>query len=50
MDNPAGILRTGDRATVQFEFIKNPEFIKPGQKLLFREGTTKGLGVITRLL
>ncbi|KAJ7218061.1 P-loop containing nucleoside triphosphate hydrolase protein [Mycena pura] len=46
----ADCLRTGDRATVQFEFISHPEFIKEGMKLLFREGKTKGLGVITRLL
>lgn len=50
MDNPQGILRTGDRATVEFEFLTQPEFIKPGMKLLFREGKTKGLGVITKLL
>uniref|UniRef100_A0A0W0FGR8 Putative GTP-binding protein 1 n=1 Tax=Moniliophthora roreri TaxID=221103 RepID=A0A0W0FGR8_MONRR len=50
MDHPQGILRTGDRATVQFEFISHPEFVKEGMKLLFREGKTKGLGVITKLL
>ncbi|KAI8992990.1 P-loop containing nucleoside triphosphate hydrolase protein [Trametes punicea] len=50
MDHPQGILRTGDRATVTFEFISHPEYIKEGMKLLFREGKTKGLGVITRLL
>ncbi|KAF4598628.1 hypothetical protein EYR38_007034 [Pleurotus pulmonarius] len=50
MDHPNGVLRTGDRATVQFEFISHPEFIKEGTKLLFREGKTKGLGMITRLL
>ncbi|KAI0675339.1 GTP-binding protein 1 [Trametes maxima] len=50
MDHPQGILRTGDRATVIFEFISQPEYIKEGMKLLFREGKTKGLGVITRLL
>ncbi|SJK97249.1 related to GTP binding protein (GTPBP1) [Armillaria ostoyae] len=50
MDHPQGVLRTGDRATVQFEFISHPEFVKEGMKLLFREGKTKGLGVITRLL
>jgi len=50
MDHPQGILRTGDRANVTFEFIAHPEFIKEGMKLLFREGKTKGLGVITRLL
>ncbi|KAF8135691.1 P-loop containing nucleoside triphosphate hydrolase protein [Boletus edulis] len=50
MDHPQGVLRTGDRATVHFEFISHPEFIKIGMKLLFREGKTKGLGVVTRLL
>jgi GTPase len=50
IDHPQGLLRTGDRATVQFEFISHPELIKEGMKLLFREGKTKGLGVITRLL
>ncbi|TCD71239.1 hypothetical protein EIP91_011717 [Steccherinum ochraceum] len=50
MDHPQGVLRTGDRATVTFEFISQPEYIKEGMKLLFREGKTKGLGVITRLL
>jgi hypothetical protein len=41
MDHPQGVLRTGDRATVKFEFISHPEFIKVGMKLLFREGKTK---------
>ncbi|KAL0576668.1 hypothetical protein V5O48_005328 [Marasmius crinis-equi] len=44
MDHPQGILRTGDRATVVFEFISHPEFVKEGMKLLFREGKTKHLG------
>jgi hypothetical protein len=41
MDHPQGVLRTGDRANVQFEFISQPEFVKEGMKLLFREGKTK---------
>ena len=41
MDHPQGVLRTGDRATVQFEFMSHPEFVKEGMKLLFREGKTK---------
>jgi len=41
IENPQGLLRTGDRATVQFEFISHPEFVKEGMKLLFREGKTK---------
>ncbi|KAI0063582.1 GTP-binding protein 1 [Artomyces pyxidatus] len=50
IDHPQNLLRTGDRATVSFEFISHPEFVKEGMKLLFREGKTKGLGVITKLL
>lgn len=50
MDHPQGILRTGDRATVEFEFMQVPELVKVGSKLLFREGKTKGLGVVTKLL
>lgn len=41
IDHPQGLLRTGDRATVEFEFIAQPEYIKEGMKLLFREGKTK---------
>lgn len=43
MDHPQGVLRTGDRATVQFEFISHPEYMTTGSKILFREGTTKVL-------
>ena len=38
------VLRTGDRALVQFKFIVRPEFLIPDSRLLFREGTTKGVG------
>ncbi|GAA97731.1 uncharacterized protein L969DRAFT_106089 [Mixia osmundae IAM 14324] len=44
------VLRTGDRASVIFEFIRMPEYVKEGSKLLFREGRTKGVAFITRLL
>ncbi|KAM4595928.1 GTP-binding protein 2-like isoform 2-T2 [Polymixia lowei] len=43
-------LRTGERAVVRFRFIKHPEYIRLGAKLLFREGVTKGIGHVTRLL
>ncbi|TIA98022.1 hypothetical protein E3P94_00630 [Wallemia ichthyophaga] len=42
LDSGNGLLRTGDRASVVFEFIKGPEYIKEGMQLLFREGRTKG--------
>lgn len=32
-----------------FRFIKNPEFLKVGQRLVFREGRTKAVGNVTRL-
>ncbi|KAI8646855.1 translation protein [Parasitella parasitica] len=44
------VLRTGDRAKVEFEFVKNPEYLTIGTRLIFREGRTKGVGKITQLL
>lgn len=43
-------LRTGERAVVRFHFLKHPEYLRVGAKLLFREGVTKGIGHVTRLL
>lgn len=42
-------LRTGDKAIVRFRFIKNPEYLKPDMRMVFREGRTKAVGNITRL-
>ncbi|KAK9448467.1 P-loop containing nucleoside triphosphate hydrolase protein [Limtongia smithiae] len=44
LDRP--YIRTGDRSIVKFRFMLRPEYIRPGQKLLFREGRTRGLGVV----
>ncbi|KAJ8263821.1 hypothetical protein GJAV_G00141670 [Gymnothorax javanicus] len=43
-------LRTGDKATVHFRFIKTPEYLHVDQRLVFREGRTKAVGTITKLL
>lgn len=43
-------LRTGDKAGVLFRFIKNPEYLRVGQKMVFREGRTKAIGNIVRLI
>ncbi|XP_020783091.1 GTP-binding protein 1-like [Boleophthalmus pectinirostris] len=43
-------LRTGDKAAVHFRFIKTPEYLHPELKLVFREGRTKAVGTITKLL
>ena len=32
-----------------FRFIKNPEFVKVGARILFREGRTKGIGKVTQV-
>lgn len=44
VDRP--FIRTGDRATVAFKFVQRPEYLAPGDRLLFREGRTKGLGIV----
>mmetsp|Transcript_5480 Transcript_5480/g.8095 ORF Transcript_5480/g.8095 Transcript_5480/m.8095 type:complete len:540 (-) Transcript_5480:23-1642(-) len=42
-------LSTGDKSKVRFRFMFRPEFLKIGAKLIFREGRTKGLGMITQI-
>ncbi|KAI1849771.1 hypothetical protein JX266_004720 [Neoarthrinium moseri] len=44
IDRP--FIRTGDRATVAFRFTARPEYLVEGDRLLFREGRTKGLGIV----
>ncbi|KAG5277988.1 hypothetical protein AALO_G00093620 [Alosa alosa] len=43
-------LRTGESAVVCFRFLKHPEYLRLGAKLLFREGVTKGIGHVAQLL
>uniref|UniRef100_A0A672N2M5 Translation elongation factor EFTu/EF1A C-terminal domain-containing protein n=1 Tax=Sinocyclocheilus grahami TaxID=75366 RepID=A0A672N2M5_SINGR len=42
-------LRTGDKASVHFRFIKTPEYFHTDQRLVFREGRTKAVGTITKV-
>lgn len=42
-------IRTGDRATVAFRFVQRPEWVRVGDRILFREGRTKGLGIVKQL-
>lgn len=44
IDRP--FIRTGDRALVAFRFVQRPEFLAVGDRVLFREGKTKGLGIV----
>ncbi|KAM9804375.1 GTP-binding protein 2 [Neosynchiropus ocellatus] len=42
-------LRTGEKAVVRFRFMRNPEYLKVGAKVLFRHSVTKGIGHVTKL-
>jgi GTPase len=44
------LLRTGDKGTVRFRFIRSPEYLHEGASILFREGRTRGLGQISKLI
>ncbi len=39
-------LRTGDSDIVTFQFIQRPEHVEENEVFLFREGRTKGIGVV----
>lgn len=41
--------KQGEKVNVIFVFIRQPEFIVAGSRLLFREGRTKGIGEVTRV-
>jgi GTPase len=44
------LLRTGDKGHIKFKFMYRPEYLKPGTTILFREGRTKGLGVVSSIV
>lgn len=46
IDIDRAYIRTGDRATVAFRFVQRPEYLTVGERILFREGRTKGLGIV----
>lgn len=49
VDIDRSYIRTGDRATVAFRFVQRPEFLAVGDRILFREGRTKGLGIVKQV-
>jgi len=42
------LLRSGDRACVRFRFLQRPEYLTPGTRFVFREGRTKGIGMVVK--
>ena len=43
------LLRAGDTGLVRMKFIGNPEIIRVGQKIVFREARTKGVGDVVEV-
>jgi GTPase len=41
-------IRSGDKAAVKICFIRNPSYVIPGSRFMFREGKTKGIGIIEK--
>jgi len=41
------VLRPGSRAKVHFEFAQRPEYVRPGMRMLFRDGRVRGVGLVT---
>ena len=44
--NQNGILRSKERAKVSFKFLHHGEYIRKGQRIIFREGQARGIGKI----
>ena len=42
-------LKANETGSCLFRFLIRPEFVKAGMSLLFREGKTKGVGVVTQI-
>jgi GTPase len=40
------VLRPGDRATVQLQFLQRPEYIRPGMRIWLRDGHVRGVGIV----
>jgi elongation factor 1-alpha len=46
LSDGSSVLRPGMIASIQFEFIKRPEYIRPGMRLVMRDGTVRGIGIV----
>ena len=44
-----GVLRAGLRGRVRFKYKYRPEFIQNGDRIIFREGKTKGIGNVVKV-
>lgn len=44
------IIRTGDSCKVKFKFLYYPEFLEEGLVFFFREGKTRGVGIVDSII
>lgn len=42
-------VKTNQKAQVVFKFMSRPEYVRVGSRLLFRQGTTKGVGEVIKV-
>ena len=42
-------MKTNERCIVRWQFLTRPEYLTVDTKLIIREGTTKGMGTVTRI-
>lgn len=42
-------IKTNEKARVIFKFRNKPEYIRVGERLLFRDGKSKGVGEVTKI-
>ena len=45
-----GYLKAGETGKVKMAFRYKPQFVQEGDKFVFREGKTKGIGTVTKIL
>ncbi len=43
-------IRAGDKCRIKFRFVYRPEFIQENDKFIFREGQTRGIGIIRKVV
>merc|ERR1711976_161355 len=40
------VLRQGDRAVVTFQFKRRPQYVRPGMRVILRDGNVRGYGIV----
>jgi GTPase len=42
-------LRSGDKTLARLRFVRYPEYLRPGSRMVFREGRTKAVGLVAQV-